>query len=206
MALRMKFALTIAAMGIAVAISTPSASAVTIESIRAGAAVTATSTTDAIFNDAANGFEVRCRHDIFIPTTAFTGTSSVSIEAANNIYSNCRDSRGGTCIVRAGGRWTITASSTTSGTVRLDSTVSIDCTRRGTGAYSCVLTIDTSQSLAMTFRNPVFPATTGTLRVDSPNTVNYTMGISTNCVLGRAGDRNTATQTETLSTENVRVR
>lgn len=204
MALRTKFTLTVVVAVIAAAMTAPSAGAVTIESIRAGAAVTAASTVDTVFRDS-SGYQVRCRHDITIPTTAFTGTSSVSIEAADNVYSNCRDNQTGTCIVRSAGRWTITATSLTSGTIRLDSNLSIDCTSRVGTRYSCVLSVDSGQSLVLTFTNPVSPATTGTLSVDSPNSIRYTITAATNCQLGGVGTRGTATQTGTFSTENVRV-
>lgn len=193
----------VAAAVLAVAVA-PAASAVTIESIRAGTQVTTTSAS--VFTDNSSGFDIRCRHDITIPTSAFTGTSSVSIEAANNVYSNCRDFRGAACVVRALGRWTITAPTTTSPTLRLDSGVSIDCTSRVGTRYSCVFSIPSAQSLTMTFTNPVSPATTGTMRIDSPNTLAYTITASTSCVFGPAGTRGNFTLAETISTENLRIR
>ncbi|HEY6780858.1 MAG TPA: hypothetical protein VI111_07890 [Thermoleophilaceae bacterium] len=192
-------------LGLAVA---PGASGATIASINARAAATGTSATgtEAVFTDTGSGIQVRCRHDITIPTSAFSLSNSVSIEAANNTYSSCRDTNGASCVVRVNGRWTITARTTTSGTVRLESSTSVDCTNRGATRYSCVLLIDSGQTLGVTFVNPVAPATTGTLRVDTPNTLTYQITSSTNCPLGDVNARGTATQAERFSTENVRIR
>lgn len=204
MARTMSTVTTLSLLGALALVCVPAAHAATIASIDGRSAVTGSATTT--FTDA-SGTTIRCRHDITIPTTAFSGTSSVSVEAANNVYSNCRDSLGGTCLTTVNGRWTITTPTTTSGTIRLDSSVSVDCTNRGLRPYSCVFTVRDSQSLTATFTNPVSPATTGSLRIDGANSITYTVeNGSTRCPLGDPGARSTATMAETISTENAQTR
>ena len=190
----------------------PAANAAVIESIDGRSAVSGTSMTTFRDDSGRDRVSIRCRHDILIPTTAFSGTSSVSVPQATNTYTSCRDSNGAACIVRVGGAWTITVVSTTSGTIRLDSgsSVSIDCTSRAVNIYSCIVRVLDDQTLTATFTNPVAPATTGTLRIDPGNALNYTLetGTTANCPLAtrRVGDRGTATMAETISTVNVRIR
>lgn len=193
----------VAAVLLAVA-AAPAASAVTIESITTRAPATLTATT--VMTENATGFQISCRHDVTIPTSAFTGTSSVSLEASNNVFSGCRDAFSGTCVVRPQGRWTITASTTTAGRVRLDSGVSVNCTRRIGMTYTCAFSMDSGQSVTMTIRSPVAPATTGTLVIDSPNALVYMVGGGTNCPFGSAGMRGSVTLAETISTENLTIR
>lgn len=199
---RFGLALVVAAI-LAVAVA-PTASAVTIGSITTGSP--ATLTADTVMTENATGFQITCRHDITIPPSAFTGTSSVSVEAANNVFSGCRDAFSGSCIVRPNGRWTITASTTTAGRIRFDSSVGVGCTRRIGMTYTCSFSMDSGQSVTMTIRSPVAPATTGTLVIDSPNAVIYMVGGGVNCLFGSAGMRGTVTLSETISTENLVVR
>ena len=186
----------------------PEAGAATVESIDGRSVGSGTSTTT-FTNDGATRYSIRCRHDITISTTAFSGSSSVSIAAASNLYSNCRDDFGAACTVRLSGPWTLTAPATTSGTIRLDlgSSVIIDCTSRSVRIYSCVYRFSDAQSWSFTFTNPVAPARTGTLRLDSPNAIRLTIEASSRrCPLGSAGGRITFTMSETISTENLRIR
>jgi hypothetical protein len=180
------------------------AGAVVIESTSARATVTGSAMT--VFTDATTRIQIRCRHSITIPTTAFSGTASVSIEAANNTYTNCSASDGATCTVRVNGRWTLTASTTRSGSIRIESTVTVDCTNVITAPpYSCVFTVQTGQTLSATFTNPVFPSVQGSLRVDTPNNVRYMVDSERDCPLGGVGTIGTATMAETMTTQNVRI-
>lgn len=189
--------------------SASNAGAVVIESITARATVTGSAMTT--FTDSRAGApQIRCTHNITIPTTAFSGTASVSIDAVNNTYTRCTTTDGGTCTVRVNGAWTLTAITTGSGQIRIESTVTVDCTNRvASPNYSCVFTVQgtvvSPQTLTARFTNPVSPATTGTLVVDTPNTVNYVVDSGTNCPLGAARTRGSATMSETISTVNVRI-
>jgi hypothetical protein len=185
------------------------AEAVTIESIDGRSAVTGTAMTT-FTDDGRDRLAIRCTHDISIPTSAFNGTSSVSVSQSNNRYTSCRDGNGATCTVSVLGAWTITVTATTSGTIRLDSGsgVNLDCTSRAVRVYSCIIRVLDLQSLVLTFTNPVSPARTGTLRVDPRNALTYTIESgSSRCplVTGTVGDRGTATMGETIATENVRI-
>ncbi len=189
--------------------SASNAGAVVIESVTARATVTGSAMTT--FTDSRAGApQIRCTHNITIPTTAFSRTASVSIDAANNTYTRCTTTDGGTCTVRVIGAWTLTAVTTGSGQIRIENPVTVDCTNRvASPNYSCVFTIPGTvglpQTLTARFTNPVSPATTGTLVVDTPNTVNYEVTSSTNCPLGGARTRGSATMSETISTVNVRI-
>jgi hypothetical protein len=187
------------------AVMAPVAQAQVVESIDPARSVTASSTPT--FLESGTAYTLRCTHDFTIPTAAFLGTGSVSIEAANNLYTACRDSFGATCTIRVNGRWTITAATVTSGTLRLDSTMTIDCTNRAVRPYSCVFAVQSGQAFAFTFTNPVAPTATGTLTLDTPNSLRAVVEASSSrCPLGAVGTRLTFTVGERLSTENVRIR
>ena len=199
-----RFVMSLAVLAaIAATSATGDAQAVVIESIDPTAAVSGTSTTAF---QAPGGVQLRCRHDVTIPPAAFTGTASVTITAANSVYSSCRDPLLSRCDQRVSGQWTIRASTTSSATMRLDSPLILQCTSRLLVPFTCVFFIRDLQTLPATFTNPVAPATTGMLSIRMPNQLHYMIDAGSNCPAGSPGTSGYFSITENLATTNLRFR
>ncbi len=199
-----RFIMSLAVLAaIAATSATGDARAVVIESIDPTAAASATSTMT--FQDS-SGLQLRCRHDITIPPAAFTGTASVTIDAANSVYSNCRDPILSRCGPRLSARWTIRASTTSSATWRLDSPLILQCTNSLILWFTCVFFMREGQTLPATFANPVAPSTRGMLSNRMPNQLDYVIDSGANCPGGNPGTRGYFSIVESLATENLRFR